>query len=241
VALAVYLLYLKPCAWFSKVKKPVPLKVQNGIPIVPPGVEPVPAEEIAQPPVNPLDLNEVAFDAAVMAAAPDTTLGDLGISLVRQVKDNWCWAACAEMVLTFLGVPKRKCEVAQDHLQIPDANCCDFQHNEVCDVGVEIDDITAVYNVDSDVTAERLEHALSFANVQEQIIGEEKPVQVHISWGVDNGSHVILIDACHKIGNVRYVKIKDPLYGSADIRFSDLWSYQRGGGTGQWVGTWIFP
>ena len=215
----------------------MPLKVQNGIPIVPPVVEPPPpAPELAPPQAEPLDLNEVAVEA-VMAAAPE----DLGIRLVRQVKDNWCWAACAEMVLKFLGQPKRKCEVAQDHLQIPDANCCDFQDNEVCDVGVEIDDITDVYNVDSNVTAQHLGHALSFAKVQEQIIGQQKPVQVHISWGVDNGSHVILIDACHKIGNVRYVEIKDPLYGSADIRFSDLWSYQRGGGTGQWVGTWIFP
>jgi hypothetical protein len=219
----------------------VPLKVQNGVPIVPPVVEPGPALGIAPPPVNLLDLNEVAFESGVLAAAPATVLGDLGIRLVRQVKDNWCWAACAEMVLNFFDMPKKKCEVAQDHLQLNNAHCCDFQHNEICDVAVEIDEITDIYNNETNVTADRLEHALSFAKVQEQIIEKRKPIEVHISWGVDNGSHVILIEGCYKIGHVRYAKIKDPLYGSADIRFSDLWNYQRGGGTGQWVGTWLFP
>ena len=77
---------------FSKVPKPVPLKVQNGIPIVPPVVEPPPPMlEVAPPPVELLDLNEVTVGSAATALAAAAISGDLGITLVRQVKDNWCW------------------------------------------------------------------------------------------------------------------------------------------------------
>src|ERR1700751_1290068 len=37
---------------------------------------------------------------------------ELAVPFIEQLGDNWCWAASAQMVLTFYQRPKQQCELA---------------------------------------------------------------------------------------------------------------------------------
>lgn len=191
------------------------LRIENGTPInIPPPIAPV---------------APVAHGLEAVAEA-DGTLHSLGIRLVRQPLDRWCWAACSRMILRSLQQDVSMCEVANVLLGL---DCCNDLHG--CNQDAEVADILTIFE-EFGVTAWRLENPVSFESVQAQIDEWEKPIEVQISW--DPGGHVVVIEGWRRRNNVRYIRVKDPWYGSIEMRFSDLFNDYTAD-SGRWVGTWI--
>lgn len=60
---------------------------------------------------------------------------------VAQVIDNWCWAACLEMLLTYWGLGVDKCNVADSVLSPTRSCCCDGNTTE-CNVMIYATDVS---------------------------------------------------------------------------------------------------
>ena len=158
-------------------------------------------------------------------------LHSLGIRLVRQPFDRWCWAACSRMVLRSFGQDVSMCSVAEFLLGL---DCCN-NNGHGCNQDADVADILTIFE-NFGVTAWRIESSVSFESIQSQIDEWERPVEVQISW--DPGGHVVVIEGWRMRNNVRFVRVKDPWYGSAEVRFSDLVNDYTVD-SGRWVGTWI--
>src|SRR5262245_6892884 len=205
------------------------LRVQNGTPINVPNLVGSPSTGGGAAPSGPMPAGPMPAAAASVAAS-----NSLGIPSVNQVLDNWCWAACAEMVLSAFGIAAEKCKVASFFFN---KQC----HHLVgsCDEGIGVADITGIYPNFYGIDVDFGYNTVRFATIQKQIDIAGLPVEVLITWGPGNGKHAIVIDGWRiKSDGSRYVKVKDPVYADGEIRFSDLFSNYTSD-SGVWEGTWI--
>lgn len=175
--------------------------------------------------------------------APGETSGRLGVNTVSQIpRDEWCWAACAEMVLRFLGSPITMCQVAGRKLGRND--CC--PSSEVCDVGLDVGEVDVAFDR-AGLAANRFK-ALTFEQVKAQIEGApalgtaglqlpRRPIVAGIAWE-SGGGHLIVISGWRVVGVERFVKVNDPIYKSGDILFEHLESHYGPNNNGRWVHTW---
>jgi Papain-like cysteine protease AvrRpt2 len=175
--------------------------------------------------------------------APGEASGRLGVNTVSQLpRDEWCWAACAEVVLRFLGSPIAMCEVAGRKLGRND--CC--PSSEVCDVGLDVGEVDVAFDR-AGLAANRF-GALTFEQVRAQIEGApalgtaglqlpRRPVVAGIAWAT-SGGHLIVISGWRVVGSKHFVKVNDPIYTSGDILFEDLESHYGPNNNGRWAHTW---
>src|SRR5437763_14227381 len=81
--------------------------------------------------------------AAVTAAALPGTIS-LNVPHVYQQQNEWCWAACTQMIAAFLGNANvKQCDLAnflQDR-----TDCCRFPASDVCNQPCPLQDIVPVY------------------------------------------------------------------------------------------------
>lgn len=179
----------------------------------------------------------------VLPSAPGEKSGRLGVNTVSQnPRDEWCWAACAEMVLRFLGSPITMCQVAG--LILVRDDCC--PSSEACDVGLDVEEVDKAFDR-AGLAANRFE-ALTFEEVRAQIEGApalgtagmplpRRPIVAGIAWE-SSGGHLIVISGWRVVGSKRFVKVNDPIYTSGDILFEDLESHYGPNNNGRWVHTW---
>ena len=188
------------------------LRLQQGTPINFP--------QPAQPPGGTAFLN-AAFQAG----------NSLNIRHVYQWYSLWCWAACAEMILTVFDEEVDKCRIASRMLG---QNCCTDGDPCNTDWAVEeIHEIVAEWGISSYYVPNRV----GFSTIKNQIDNWEMPLELFITWGEGYGGHVLIADGWRQYNNQRYVKIKDPWFGPGEVRLSDL-IYDYSPDSGQWVGTW---
>lgn len=162
----------------------------------------------------------------------------LGVQTVSQKPlDEWCWAACVEMVLRFFGTPLDKCLVAGRKLGM---ECCGAS-SEQCDTGLSVDDIGKAFGAAG--LAGNVYNKLRFESIQARINGvpaqgiPRGPVVAGIEWQ-GGGGHLVVISGWRIADSLRYVKVNDPYYTSGDIRYEDLeWRYGPND-NGRWVHTW---
>lgn len=197
------------------------IKVETGTPIL--------------PQLLPAAANGSLIDAMPMmttAFASFSGSEELDIPWMKQQRELWCWAACAEMVLHKLGQPSvRQCRIAGAFLG---EHCCATSCgndccNEACDA-IDVQPIYANFGVDADFH----DDTISFSKVRAEISDGDVPVEVAIKWPGDNGGHLLIVHGWSAHNNVRRVKLNDPLYGQGEIRFSDLKEYKGG----HWFATW---
>jgi hypothetical protein len=160
---------------------------------------------------------------------------DLGIPLISQKpKNNWCWVACAAMVLTY-----RKVSIA-DLCLIPGALglgrilCCSGS-GDSCDRPASIKGIRRVfckYNIPckqvNRLTELELRAALSFE--------EGSPVEIGYTgsgFGLEGGGHVVLVVGVNATGSNFFVN--DPL---ADASASQTYDKIRDARGGTWSVSW---
>src|SRR5688572_10337774 len=63
------------------------------------------------------------FALAARGACRPKPESELKVHLVPQELDQWCWAACAQMVMRFHGVEKSQCEQAKDMFGTEECPC----------------------------------------------------------------------------------------------------------------------
>lgn len=212
------------------------IKVENGIPIVP---QPFPmASDEAVFTVNTVAIlenvegGETAVAATNVAAVSlAATSGIIDVPLFSQQRTLWCWAACAKMVLHSLGENVRQCRIANSLL---DNNCCAASCGKTCcNNDCSEDDVATVYEAFG-VNADFHDGMVSFSTLQEEISDNGSLVEVAIDWPGDNGGHLLVVNGWSRYQNVRWVNVKDPIYGEGEIRYSELIEYEGG----RWVFTW---
>jgi len=139
------------------------------------------------------------------------------------------------MVLSIFDQDVDKCTVAE--MFLGENNCCGG-FKKACDQGVDPPDITRIYRDLFNIAADFVHHPVAFSTLQKQIDDSELPLQVLITWGPNNGKHVIVVDGWRIKNQVQYVKVKDPYYSDGDVPFEDLRN-DYSPDHGEWEGTWI--
>lgn len=156
------------------------------------------------------------LDHPVAAGAP--------IPFIRQEQDNWCWAACGEMIIRGMGFGQiRQCDMASARAG---AACCQTPDSAECDQGAWPEVEYIKHGVDLDGRS----GSLSRPDVRGEL-DRGRPVEVYFAWD-NGGAHVALIV---EEGSRDMWRIHDPWYGTALRSFDDIAS---GYGMGRWSYTY---
>ena len=154
----------------------------------------------------------------------------VGISYTRQTEDNWCWAACAEMIFQHFGFGARtQCSIATT---VFDLACCPSPGApSPCDKGAW-----------PDVVYPRLElptrfhdSAFSSSKLKEEL-ATGRPVQVCYQWSGSRSTHVALIVGENSRG---HFVVYDP-HEDHGIKYVDHSQILSAYGGGAWVYTFTF-
>jgi len=167
-----------------------------------------------------------ALTANFAAEAFATPEAVLGVVYAAQSQDNWCWAACGEMLFGFLGpqaIPQ--CALASAQFSL---TCCGTLEDG-CDTGCWPD---TSYNQHGLAVA-RYERPFTRGEVDAELAAG-RPVQVCYQWAGGGGTHVALIVGNHATGDV---EVFDPHYGHASHSFDDVVDAY---GLGDWIYTFTF-
>ncbi|MEH3036270.1 MAG: hypothetical protein PGN23_07255 [Sphingomonas adhaesiva] len=147
---------------------------------------------------------------------------------VSQTENNWCWAACGEMLMQAHGINETQCSLASQKFKL--ACCPSPGAPHGCDKVAWPDQVypprLPTFPVDGQITETRL--------IQELAAG--KPVQVCYRWKGSSSTHVALVIA--QLAQGRYgVLDPDKKVAQATYRFQDLATAH---GEGDWIMTFTF-
>jgi hypothetical protein len=147
---------------------------------------------------------------AALAAAPGAAPTQLPVPYHRQTENNWCWAACAQMVFEYYHTNSlQQCDLASGQFgQV----CCANPSSAACDQGEWPDDVYPKYAMGF----VRLNSSMSLSDVTTEI-SNQRPVEVYYAWSGNAGAHVALIVGVFPNGDVW---VHDPWYGSGQRAFS---------------------
>src|SRR4051794_37167714 len=145
----------------------------------------------------------------VISAVARSAIEPLNIPALRQWGDEWCWAACAEMVFVYNARPRAQCLLVNQ--LFGKHGCCAGNPPDPvapgCDLPCEPDDVAKVYGLeDNGLEATVRTDPLTFAKVEAEIVAT-RPVEVVINNNA--GKHMIL---------VKWVGLDD---GRQMVRFDD--------------------
>jgi hypothetical protein len=172
-----------------------------------------------------------------LAPAPLPGPPELAVPFIEQVGDNWCWAASAQMVLTFYQRPKQQCELANALFGF--SNCCVTRPPltqpangiPACDRRCQGDHVAPLYK-QFGLAAKRL-HALATHAVLEQEITQLRPVEVGLQIGT-SGHLVIVRWAGTDNAGQQLVLVNNPLHAaSSSMTYQGL---QNRGAVDSWTG-----
>jgi len=154
----------------------------------------------------------------------------LPVPEITQEELNWCWAGCADMVLTYYGEAITQCALAAWLFQMPD--CCSAPSS--CDKPCQLSDVSRVYE-QWEVQADFQCEAISAADLQSEL-DAGRPVAVAFQW-TEGGAHIVIICGWEQdqTGLLFNVNDPDPAKGSSVHDYADLVSAF---GLGTWRWTW---
>ena len=152
-----------------------------------------------------------------------------GYAYVAQTEDNWCWAACGEMLMRPRGIAETQCSLASKKFNL---RCCPSPGAPSgCDNVAWPDRVYPTFGlpcapVDGQILEERLIEELS----------QGCPVQVFYRWNGSSSTHLALI--VEQLPGGRYAVLDpNPDVGQGNYRYSDL---QSAHGEGEWKKTFTF-
>jgi hypothetical protein len=168
---------------------------------------------------------------AHLEMAADVSPG-LRVPQVPQKSEEWCWAACVQMVLNARQVMVSQCDIV--NRQFNQQTCCQEPDSEECNLALSIYDVETVYNAWG-LAAQFVPQWVDFATLQAET-SSGRPVEVGFAWNGAGGYHVAIAwgTAIDTIGPV--VLVNDPKYGSGSVYYVNL---LRAYGYGSWQWTWI--
>ncbi len=165
----------------------------------------------------------------------------INVPQIKQEQSNWCWAACAEMILHYYGgttgTTIQQCEFADE--LFGRTECCSEPSSLACNRPCEIRDVSDLYS-SQDIHSELVNNPVPFSTLQSEI-GDGRPVEVAYFWG-DNGGpgHLVIVRGWRIDGNEEFVHVNDPADSpttmSGIVAYSELLAPY---GEGEWSYTWI--
>jgi Papain-like cysteine protease AvrRpt2 len=159
------------------------------------------------------------------AAAPAVAPVMLDVPYVKQTQNQWCWAACTQMVAAFLDNPDvRQCELA--NFLHGRTNCCQQPGSDACNQPTPWEGVGPVYN------HVNINCITNTWPVNPQVVVREltlrRPVEVGLLW-LGGGGHVVLIRGFTAQG---LLAINDPWFGTGLCTYAHLFTAY---GSGRWA------
>jgi hypothetical protein len=182
------------------------------------------------------------------AAALAATGQELGVRRTRQLRSNWCWAACVDMVLDFYGQPEiRQCDIVGRKLHKP---CCSDPFNSKYDVTCDEKDIRAVWNqagIEARAHLGQLTADNGWLNSAQLVdeLNNGRPVQLGLKWD-STGGHAIIVHGWKNSSKGLFFIVNDPwnwaavdvpeiVNGKGSVHYEEL---RQAYGMGKWSWTW---
>jgi hypothetical protein len=165
---------------------------------------------------------------AIVPAPPPLGARVLNVAWIKQEQTQWCWAACAEMVLGYHGnLSVRQCDLANWLFGLSD--CCTVPSSSLCNRPCQVADVCRVYNAFG-VRCHSGSGTISQGAIRLEL-DQDRPVEPGIAWN-GGGGHVVVVRGYYDDGKVH---VNDPWQGSGAIIYADL---VQAYGMGSWF--WTF-
>ena len=153
----------------------------------------------------------------------------LNIPLVRQEQTQWCWAACAVMVLRYYGSSVKQCELADRMFGL--SGCCNAPSSSVCNDSISEGGICALYN-DFGLSCNGYSGTITMDMIESEI-NQDRPVECCFKLGT-LVSHAVVIIGYYDDASVLYM---DPLFGETWAYYEDFANFTPSGYSGIWTCT----
>lgn len=148
----------------------------------------------------------------------------LPVQFRRQEADNWCWAACGQMLIDFYKARAvSQCLMASTHFGLA---CCPRPLDKDCDHGAWPEDVYPAYGLGLD----RLGWPLDEHDLADEL-QRRAPVEVYYRWS-GPGAHVALVVGRYANGDFL---VHDPWFGSGPRSHRNI---LEGYGLGAWTMTY---
>lgn len=168
---------------------------------------------------------------SITAAPPKLGAKVLTVPQIKQEQTQWCWAACADMVLHYYGnAGVRQCDFA--NWLFAQSACCNVPSSSLCNKPCAIGDVCRVYN-QWGIQCSYTGSSVAFATLQSEV-NADRPVEVGYAWNGGNG-HVAVIRGWDVNATGPFLAVNDPAYGSGGVYYSGLLTAY---GLGTWRWTW---
>lgn len=127
-----------------------------------------------------------------LAAPPRERL--LALPYVQQEQNNWCWAACCQMLLRHFGKPALdQCQIAEREFH---GSCCQNPASATCDAGQWPETAYPSHGIQLN----RIEGILSDGGLRGEI-DAGRPVEVYYVWQGGLSAHVALVTGYYSNGD----------------------------------------
>ena len=135
---------------------------------------------------------------------------------IAQAQPEWCWAACAQMVLQYYGQSIQQCELASGLFGEP---CCDDRDSLLCNEPAQVTDLAGVYQKWGR-NAAFIQGQVPFETLQSEIKAN-RPIEIGFSWS-DGGGHQVLVCGWNIDSTGPYLLVNDPKWGSGAVYYVNL-------------------
>ena len=170
--------------------------------------------------------------APVKLAAPSPWAARIDVPQITQEQTEWCWAACAQMVLCYYGNKAvHQCDLASRLFGQP---CCKDPSSALCNEPAQVPDIASIYTDWKRPSMPKYVHGnVPFQTLQDEI-NAKRPVEVGFTWN-DGTGHQAIICGWDIDGTGPLLLVNDPRWGSGAVYYANLVIAY---GWGSWEHTW---
>jgi len=156
----------------------------------------------------------------------------VSVPQINQEQTEWCWAACAQMVLQFYGDSTvQQCDLATQLFGEP--TCCSDPSSALCNEPAQVPDIAGVY-ASRGRNANLVIGSVPFETLQDEI-NANRPVEIGFAWN-DGTGHQALVCGWNVDDTGPYLLVNDPRWGSGAVYYVNLVAAY---GWGSWQWTWV--
>jgi hypothetical protein len=161
----------------------------------------------------------------------------INVPQIKQEQPNWCWAACAEMILRYYdGSSVRQCELANE--LFGETECCSKPTSPGCNRPCKKQDVSKLYS-SKNIYSKLVEGVVPFSKLQSEI-DADRPVEVAYSWNDRRETgHLVIVRGWRIDGKEEFVYVNDPGDSPSEERIVAYPELLAAYGKGNWVCTWI--
>lgn len=164
---------------------------------------------------------------------PAVTFGAVppAVPMILQTQTQWCWAACAEMVLRYYGKQGvGQCDLA--NWLFGQSACCVKSSSSLCNRPCQTQDVARVFS-NWGIRSSLVGSSIPFKSLDAEI-SNSRPVEVGYVW-TGGGGHVVLVVQTRIEKNRAVCQVNDPGLGSGGVYYNDL---LKAYGQGRWFVSW---